>query len=410
MRRILILSGIQLSTNPRVVKEAHTLAAAGYDVEVVGATLEPDLRERDRQLCAGEQWAYTTLVEADSSFARGRWKWLKARTRRRIARDAQAWLRIESANQLGYVAPEMLQYTLDNPADLVIVHNPQALWAGAELIRRGRKVVVDMEDWYSEDVLIDHRRNYPLKSLREWERLALRGSAFSITTSSCLSQALARTYGCELPAVIYNSFPLGERDSIDGELRDRRDLSLPSVCWFSQVVGPSRGLETLMAALAHMDVPMEIHLRGKSTPAYRDLLLAKAPESWRGRIHFHSPVPHADLISRIAEHDLGLAMEVPCNRNKELTIANKIPFYLLAGLPVLASDTEGQKEAAGIAEGPITTYAAECPRSLAIALDALLSNREGLRAARDEAVLAAERVFCWERSEQVLLEHVARAL
>ncbi|MEO5580567.1 MAG: glycosyltransferase [Gemmatimonadaceae bacterium] len=409
-RRIQILSGIQLSTNPRVLKEANTLADAGYDVEVVGATLQPELLERDRRLFANRQWRYTPLVDASSSSRSARLKWLMARTRRRVAREAYVRFRIETPYQLGYVAPEMLRHALENPADLFILHNPQPLWAGAELMRRNRKVAVDFEDWYSEDLLPDDRKTQPVAALRRWEALVIRGAAYSTTTSQSLSRALAAAYDCRPPAVVYNSFPFSERDFIDGETCDRVDLRLPSVTWFSQMVGPGRGLETLMEALPKVESVFEIHLRGTCREDYRASLLERAPESWRSRIYFHSQVPHRELLSRIAEHDVGLAAEIPFCQSRALTITNKLLQYFLAGVAVAASDTEGQREAAALAAGAVVLFPAGDPYGVATALDSLLGDPARLRLARQTALAAAQNEFGWDRSARVLLDQVERVM
>jgi len=50
-----------------------------------------------------------------------------------------------------------------------------------------------------------------------------------------------------------------------------------------------------------------------------------------------------DLLSRIAEHDIGFAGEMPHCRSRDLTVTNKILQYLLAGLAVVASGTAGQR-------------------------------------------------------------------
>lgn len=408
--RIQILSGIQLSTNPRVVKEADTLAESGYEVEVVGATLEPELLERDRQLCDNKPWTYTTLVDAGSSSWKERFEWLMARTRRRVAREAYARFKIETPSQLGYVAPEMFRHATNRPADLAILHLPQAMWVGARLIRRGRAVGVDIEDWYSEDLLPEDRKAQPVEALRRWEGAVLRGAAYSTTTSHSLSRALAAAYDCPPPAVVHNSFPLSEQGLIDGEIRDRVDVGVPSLTWFSQVLGPGRGLETLMDALPTTESAFEIHLRGTCRDSYRAALLGKAPESWRSRIHFHSQVPHPELLSRIAEHDVGLAAEVPFCQSRALTITNKFLQYLLAGVAVVASDTEGQREAAEMAEGAVVLFAAGDARGLAAALDGLFGNPTRLRTARVKALVAARGEFSWERSANVLLDQVERAM
>ncbi len=410
MERVLILSGLQLSTNPRVVKEADTLATAGYDVEVVGVALDPQLVARDKQLFDGKQWRYTTLLDASSHELRDRYRWAQARTRMRVLYEVHRRFGVSSPRRLGYAASEMRRYALRHPADLTIVHNPQGLWVGVELLRHGRKIAVDFEDWYSEDLLPQDRSGYTAELLRRLEAIVLRGAAYSSTTSRRLSEALASSYQCVPPVVLYNSFSWAERASIDGEARDRVDPGLPSVCWFSQVVGPGRGLEALMDALPSVNVPFEIHLRGNARPAYRDALLTRAPQVWRDRIHFHDQVPHAELLSRLAEHDLALAGELPDCRSRALTITNKVLQYLLAGVPVLASDTEGQREVAERANGAVALFAAGDSESLAAAIDRMLSNPELLREAREKAALAAERHFCWERAAPMLLDQVRRAL
>ena len=410
MARIIIVSGIQLSTNPRVVKEADTLAAAGHDVDVVGVALEPQLVERDRQLSDGKPWTHTVIFDASSAAWSDRLKFPAARVRLRFWREVHARFGVTNPRQLGIAVPEILRYCLDHRADLYIVHNPQGVWLGVELLKHGRVVAVDMEDWYSEMLLPEDRRGYPTESLRRWEKIVLREAVYSTTTSHRLSEALASSHQCDPPAVVYNTFSWRERDAIDGKVLDRVNPDLLSLCWFSQVVGRGRGLETLMDALPAVQVPLEIHLRGHCRADYRRQLLARAPQAWKERIHFHPQVPQGELISRVAEHDLGFAAEIPYCRNMQLTATNKLHLYLLAGLAVVASDTDGQREVASLANGAVTIFEAGSPSALAAALNGILADRNNLRTARKRALLAAERLFCWERSAPVLVQCVADAL
>src|SRR6202158_4644248 len=48
--RLVILTGNHLCNNPRVIKEAGTLARAGYDVTVLGAWLDRALKDRDQKI------------------------------------------------------------------------------------------------------------------------------------------------------------------------------------------------------------------------------------------------------------------------------------------------------------------------------------------------------------------------
>jgi len=144
--------------------------------------------------------------------------------------------------------------------------------------------------------------------------------------------------------------------------------------------------------------------------SYKDELLSRAPESWRERIYFHAQVAHEELLSRAAEHDIGLAPDIPHSRSRALTITNKLLLYLLAGVPVVASDTDGQQEAAALADGGVFLYSRTDAAECASVLNRLLSD-PGLRArARGYALQAAKGVFSWERSADVLRSGVEKGL
>src|SRR5215213_3752406 len=196
MERILILSGIQLAANPRVVKEADTLADAGYSVEVLGVSLETRYRQRDVQLLQGKRWTYTPLFDASSGRATDRLRLLIARARVRFWSEVYARTGLSNPRQLGLAVPELLAYSLAHPADLYVIHNPDTLWAGVELLRHGAQIAVDVEDWYSEDFLPEDRPAYPVEVLRRWEKILLTNATFATTTSRCLSDALVAAYGC----------------------------------------------------------------------------------------------------------------------------------------------------------------------------------------------------------------------
>jgi glycosyltransferase involved in cell wall biosynthesis len=210
--------------------------------------------------------------------------------------------------------------------------------------------------------------------------------------------------------VIYNAFPWSDRKDLDGVLQDRRDRRLPSVHWFSQTLGPGRGLEDLIAALPLLKHQAEIHLRGRPASGFESWLAQRTPEAWRGRIKVHGLVANAELLSRIAEHDIGFAGETPLIRSRDLTVTNKILYYMLAGLAVVASETAGQKEVAEQAPGGVSLYPSGNAAELAARLDALLGSADALSKAKMAALGAAERTFCWERQEKVLLEAISRAL
>jgi glycosyltransferase involved in cell wall biosynthesis len=134
------------------------------------------------------------------------------------------------------------------------------------------------------------------------------------------------------------------------------DRRFPSIYWFSQTLGNGRRLEDLIAALPLLKHEAEIHLRGKPVSGFEKWLSYRTPEAWRGRIMVHGLVSNAELLSRISEHDIGFAGETPLIRSRDLTVTNKILFYLLAGLAVVASETGGQREVASQAPSGVFLY------------------------------------------------------
>lgn len=407
--RIVIVSGFPLTGNPRVVKEATVLADAGYEVEVLTSILHPQLAEQELARAAGERWRAIYVVDnrASGLLSRQRWNLLRARTK--VSKWLYRALRIASVNQLGYCGPELLEHCLSRRADLYIVHNEQALWVGVELLKRGYRVGVDFEDWYSEDLWAEQRRDRPIELLKGWESFLARNAAYSLTTSKSLAQALSRAYDAPAPRVVLNTFPEHERETLDHKSLDRVDPSRLSICWFSQTIGPQRGLEDLMQATHHTQAAIEIHLRGGCKSAYREHLLSMVPQAVRANVFFHDLVPHNQLLSRIAEHDIGFAGEIAHCPSRDLTITNKAFQYFLAGIPVIASRTSGQVEVHALVPDAVQLYSTGDSAALSAAIDRWASH-EVRENARDKALQAAQGQFNWEKSADVIRATVDEAL
>jgi len=407
---ILLLTGNSLCHNPRAMKAATTLAKAGYRVRVLGAWLDAELRARDQALLSGLSFDFTPVLDIGRPSARAAALHLGRRTRRKAAQLAHDLVGWQKPGQLGMAFAPLLRAAQRQPADLYIAHSEVGLCVAGALLRQGRRVAVDMEDWFSEDLLPEARRHRPLRLLRSVEGEVLRTGAGSFCPSDAMASALVASYGCGKPTVIRNAFPWADRERLDGTAHERRDGGDPSIYWFSQTLGPGRGIEDLLAALPLMQRACEVHLRGNPAKGFTDRMTAQLPEPWRDRVFLHGLVDNTALLSRIAEHDIGFAGEQTYCRSRDLTVTNKILHYLLGGLAVVASDTAGHKEVARLAPGAACLYEPGNPRELARKLDELITAPATLAASREAALRAAQNVFCWERQEPTLLAAVAQAL
>ena len=403
MAKILILIGGHLCTAPRPQKEAETLANAGHDVTVRGFWFDQELVKRDRILLANKKWQFKPIIDFQPTTTHGRLKNWEVRLQGRIARELFQRLGTFSPELLGYGAKAMLTAARQARADLTIVHSEAGLWVGNHLLDEGFRVGVDFEDWFSEDLLPEARASRPIAQMKAMESRLVRDT-YCLTTSNALAEALAKAYQAPKPWVIYNVFPWAEREQMDRQMHDRRNLHLPSLHWFSQTIGPGRGLETLFQALPYLTLPVEIHLRGNYPESARQWLEPLVPPAWRDRLFIHPTVPNAELLSRIAEHDIGLALELTDIPSRHLTITNKLFQYLQAGLAVIATDTAGQREILSQWPAIGQLIPADNPVALAQALEYLLHAPDKLTAAKTAALQIVEEQLCWEKQADSLLQ------
>jgi glycosyltransferase involved in cell wall biosynthesis len=408
--RILILIGAHLWTSPRSQKEAQALASAGHDVTIRGIWFDEVGASRDRALAAGKPWKFEPALDIRDPTTFGRMRNMAVRGRRRLDRElcSRSGWRLPAA--LGYGAQGLLRAALEHSADLTIVHSEANFWVGSELLDRGRRVGVDFEDWFSEDLREDGRQAHAMRWLQELEQRLLRRCTYSITTSKAMSIALGEHYGAPPPAVVYNVFPFFERNGIDHLFKDRRDPRVPSVHWFSQTIGSGRGLETFFAATQEIATSFEIHLRGRMAMNYAEDLHRLVPSQVRERLFIHETVPNDELLSRISEHDIGLALERSERASRQLSITNKLFQYMQGGLAMIATDTRGQAEVFSAEPEIGVMIPNNDVKALADALMTLLEDKERLRTARAASLEAARRTFCWERQIDTVVQCAERAL
>jgi glycosyltransferase involved in cell wall biosynthesis len=416
MARILILIGGHLCTAPRPQKEAAALAAAGHDVLVMGLWFDAVLADRDQQLCAAIQssdntppWRFQPLLDFRGQNWRQQYQRSGMRIQAKLAQQLFQKAQILSPALLGYGAKAMLRFARDYHADLTIVHSEAGLWVGQQLQQQGYRVGVDFEDWFSQDLLPTAQAKRPIAWIKSLEASAIHHCHYCLTTSQAMATAMAAAYDAAEPTVIYNAFPPLDVCQHAQPYVDRKSQTVPSLHWFSQTIGPGRGLETLFAALPHVQSLVEVHLRGNCPNLYRDWLMSIIPAEWQDRIVLHETVPNQELPMRIAEHDIGLALEIPYCPNKQFTTSNKLFQYLQAGLAVIATDTAGQREVLQVCPQAGQLIASDDPKSLAAAINHWVQYPEQLAIAKQAAAQVSV-ALAWQTQADRLVERATAAL
>lgn len=361
-------------------------------------------------------WKFTGLPREQKSLQK-----IAARFRSYLGKGIHRITGLENSWQLGLIAKILWQEARKQKADLYIGHLEEGMWAAEKLRQEGKRVGVDMEDWYSEDLLPEARKSRPIRLLKKLEKNLLCHGAYNSCTSEAMADALVKEYGCRRPMVIRNVFPLKDREGLDGKWKDRpgmakwrgkndpnreRPKEAPvSIHWFSQTVGPGRGLEILFKALDGMEGNWELHLRG-DLKGYEEWLDGVCPEGVRKKLTVHGLVENEELLSRIAEHDIGYAGELNEPPSRNLTITNKIYQYLQGGLAVVASDTAGQQEVAKVAKGAFQLFPVGSVANLRKVNFKMVREAEGREMSRQRAWAAAERLS-WEKESKRVVKKLA---
>ena len=179
--------------------------------------------------------------------------------------------------------------------------------------------------------------------------------------------------------------------------------------WFSQTIGLDRGLQAFIEAMARTRSPVTLDIRGSNRWGHGDALLALASKlGLEGRVRLLPTAPPGEMVRLAAEYDIGLSLETDVSENRRICLTNKIFTYLLAGVPVVMSETPAQMKLAPDLGAAGRLCALDDPAGLASILDALASPAVRAHSAAEAWRLGRER-YNWDKEQAALLAAVAAA-
>jgi glycosyltransferase involved in cell wall biosynthesis len=401
-KKIALLTLQHFANAPRAQKESAALASAGAEVTVFGSWWSSEKANEDLQLAEQLGVTYVPLI---SLFA-PKSKTFIPRLRARLAKSAYSSFGMVLPEAYGITARRMLIAIRKLRPDLTMVHCEPGLWAGCRLLDEGFRVGIDFEDWFSEDLLPKDRVGRPVEALARAEMRLLREGCVRFATTTAMGTALAEWAGIETPPVtIPNCFPWSQAPRVEDPRRDQRDPHAVSLYWFSQTIGPGRGLETLADALTKLRGNWQLHLRG-NVSRHRAWFEETFPQEIRGRVILHEGVSNADLAACSSGHDIGLALETLYCKSRDLTATNKIFEYLRCGLAVIATSTKGQLEVMSQCPEAGWVIPPEDSDALAKVLQDCIDNEDQIRTVKSAARKAASDVWAWERYVPILFDAV----
>ncbi|HKP12269.1 MAG TPA: glycosyltransferase, partial [Blastocatellia bacterium] len=342
-RKVCLISPGHIASNPRLVKEADALHEAGFQVRVIASDYMEVIRSQDETIYSKATWAFKRVGLGSPLGYAGRT--LRQRSARLLAAagyipslSAAAWAHSRMTGRLAAAAAA-------ESADLYIAHYLAAFPAAAAAARRhGARLGFDAEDFHVGEVP-DVSENRAEIALRDCIEAALLPRCRHLTAASPgIAEAYADRYGVSMETVL-NVFPLSDAPASCERQDGDRVGAAPSLYWFSQTLGPGRGLEFVVRAMGRMRTTVSLHLRGLPAAGYVETLNRLAGETGvAGRVHLLPIATPSEMARLAACHDVGLALELDQPPHRAVCLTNKIFVYLLAGLPLLLSDTPAQRE------------------------------------------------------------------
>jgi len=156
------------------------------------------------------------------------------------------------------------------------------------------------------------------------------------TVSASISEHLLCTYRIPPPTVLFN-VPTYRPVTSAGRLRTLAGVDPEDVVVLHQgQMRTARGCERIVDAMADVEDAVMVFLGdGPLEPALRQLV---ARHGLKNRVRFIPPVSPDELLPLTADADFGVTLLENTCLNHRFALPNKLFEYLMAGVPVLASD------------------------------------------------------------------------
>jgi len=396
---VCIVSPGNLASNPRVLKEADALHEAGHAVTAVVCDYTEALRPFDDEIAGRVPWKVVRIARPAGERQVGQAARVLARLATSLGMPAP--VAVAAAAYGGPVAA-LRRAASEVPADLYIAHYVAGLAAAAAVARRrGAMLGFDAEDYHAGEGTPFH-----MSMVRTIES-ALLPACRHVTAAAPLI-AKAYTAQCRVePTTVLNVFPLAMAPA---QPRPAAVQDTFKAYWFSQTIGLDRGLQSFIQAMACTRMRVTLDIRGGNRWGHGERLVELARELGIGdRVNLLPMAPPEEMVRLAASYDIGLSLETDVSENRRLCLTNKIFTYLLAGVPVLLSDTPAQRALAADLGAAQRLVSLADPAAMAATLDDLAESPAACTEASASAWRLGRERYNWEVEKAALLGSVARA-
>lgn len=399
-KKIVIVTTGQPAANPRVMKEYEALKQDGHDVIVLYTYSAAWSHAIDEKKFLSAKLKRQDFVEVGGNPFNEKLTYFFSRLVFKILALISKFVPIFTLKKLSLVRSAFGLWinTKRYVADIYIAHYLGALPAAIKAGRIHRaKVIFDAEDF--------HRGEEPYYNGQIEDVIQLENKLFPkvdlITTASPLiSKRYKELYPLKNVVTINNVFSKRFLQPIekngDGPLK---------LFWFSQNIGPKRGLEIIIDAVNLIEEEFTLTLLGNVRDEnYLSFLLSRT--SHPEKIKVVHPISPEEVFEFSAHYDVGLAAEVPLGENRNICLTNKIFTYLMAGNCIVASNTAAQKDFVTTYPNVGFMYKYDDHKELSSIIKSLINDRDKLENCKFNANKLANEMLNWEVESLEFLKQI----
>lgn len=380
--RAVVLSFTKIAQEPRAVRQANALAAAGWDVTLAGYA-------SDNPIPAGCSFVPIAPVGPMPALLRpvGLVALLANIVWTRAA-ESYYWLRPD------HRAAERALSSVH--ASLIVCNDHYTFPLGARLAQRWRaRLIADCHE-YALGEYPDRRfwKLLMMPYVDAIQRHVLPRADAVTTVSAGIARQLAQDYGlAAVPAVVRN-VPVHKSPAVFRPCGERIEVL------YHGLIVPMRELEPLIEAFRLVRPEFHLVVRGPGEADYIARLGGLCTRLGLGeRVRIEPPVALDALIGAATASDVGIFLYRDRSPQMRFVLPNKLFEYVMAGLAVCVSDLA---EMAAVVEAhDLGTLVPEVtPEAIAAAINAL--DRATIDRYKQRA-LAAARELNWESEQKIFL-------
>ncbi len=404
MEHICLITPGHISTTPRLVRTADTLVSAGHQVTVIAGSYHNPLIELDQSILQKAKWKYIGVPLSRLDKLRLKFHSSFIQIISKLGFNLSLETRFISLFPFASLLLNQVQLSARD-CRLFIGHCMPALYVAVEAGRLNNTTSgFDIEDYHPEELSTELgriRKPVVYEALKRW----LPRCSYLTAASPLIAQKCKKEFNVN-PDTTLNTYPI-----IDAPRTIPKRSQHVRLYWFSQTIGPGRGLESFIDVMLEMKTPLELVLRGMIRDDYRAQLLNRVKSASNHQLSILAPCPPDQIVTSCAGYSFGLSLEQSSPLNRDLCLPNKIFAYLLAGTPVILSPTTAHRDLAPELGHAATVLDPHLNTSnQAARLDKMLSNPDQLRKASSTAWKLGQERYNWDMYTPHLNQKIKRMI